>query len=142
MLLLRDGRAELEAVGVSAFGISRDSPYSHVAWREALDLDLPLLSDWNAEAVRGFGVGREYRGLADVAERGHSRLLELRPPVTQEDQLVRSGARPVEEVEEEERQLALLPDVRELNRLARPEPDGRIGHALPDRDHAGTGSPV
>jgi peroxiredoxin len=69
MLLLRDRRAELEEVGVSAFGISRDSPYSHVAWREALDLDVPLLSDWNAAAVRGFGVAREYRGLADVAER-------------------------------------------------------------------------
>jgi peroxiredoxin len=69
MLLLRDRRAELEAAGVRAFGISRDSPYSHVAWREALDLDLPLLSDWNAEAVRGFEVAHEYRGLADVAER-------------------------------------------------------------------------
>jgi glutaredoxin-dependent peroxiredoxin len=69
MLLLRDRRSELESLGVSAFGISRDSPYSHVAWREALDLDLPLLSDWNAEAVRGFGVAHEYRGLAEVAER-------------------------------------------------------------------------
>jgi peroxiredoxin len=69
MLLLRDRRAKLEATGVSAFGISRDSPYSHVAWREALDLEVPLLSDWNAEAVRGFDVGREYGGLADVAER-------------------------------------------------------------------------
>jgi peroxiredoxin len=69
MLLLRDRRAELEAARVSPFGISRDSPWSHIAWRQALDLDLPLLSDWNAEAVRGFGVAREYRGLADVAER-------------------------------------------------------------------------
>ncbi|HEX2110770.1 MAG TPA: redoxin domain-containing protein [Gaiellaceae bacterium] len=69
MLLLRDRREELESLGVSAFGVSRDSPYSHVAWREALDLDVPLLSDWNAEAVRSFGVAHEYRGLAEVAER-------------------------------------------------------------------------
>jgi peroxiredoxin len=69
MLLLRDRRAEFEAARVSPFGISRDSPWSHVAWREALDLDIPLLSDWNAEAVRGFGIAREYGGLADVAER-------------------------------------------------------------------------
>ncbi len=69
MLLLRDRRAELEAAGVSPFGISRDSPWSHVAWSQALDLDVPLLSDWNGEAVRAFGIGREYRGLADVAER-------------------------------------------------------------------------
>ena len=69
MLLLRDRRADLEAAGVTSFGISRDSPYSHVAWRQALDLEIPLLSDWNAEAVRGFGIARDYRGLADVAER-------------------------------------------------------------------------
>ena len=29
----------------------------------------PLLSDWNAEAVHGFGVAHEYRGFEDVAER-------------------------------------------------------------------------
>ncbi len=69
MLLLRDRRAELEAARVSPFGISRDSPWSHVAWREALDLEMPLLSDWNGEAVRAFGVAREYRGLRDVAAR-------------------------------------------------------------------------
>jgi glutaredoxin-dependent peroxiredoxin len=69
MLLLRDRRAELEAAGVSPFGVSRDSPWSHVAWSQALDLDVPLLSDWNGEAVRAFGIARDYRGLADVAER-------------------------------------------------------------------------
>jgi glutaredoxin-dependent peroxiredoxin len=69
MLLLRDRRAALEVAGVTPFGISRDSPWSHVAWRQALDLDLPLLSDWNGEAVRAFRVAHDYRGLADVAER-------------------------------------------------------------------------
>jgi peroxiredoxin len=28
-----------------------------------------LLSDWNGEAVRGFGMARDYRGFSDVAER-------------------------------------------------------------------------
>ena len=69
MLLLRDRRAELEAARVSPFGISRDSPWSHVAWRQALDLELPLLSDWNGDAVRACGVAHDYRGLDDVAER-------------------------------------------------------------------------
>ncbi len=69
MLLLRDRRAELESLRVSPFGVSRDSPWSHVAWREALDLDVPLLSDWNGEAVHAFGIAHEYRGLHDVAER-------------------------------------------------------------------------
>jgi glutaredoxin-dependent peroxiredoxin len=30
---------------------------------------VPLLSDWNAEAVRAFGVAHDYRGMKDVAER-------------------------------------------------------------------------
>ena len=36
---------------------------------QALDIDFPLLSDWNADATRGFGVAFEYRGLRDVSER-------------------------------------------------------------------------
>ena len=56
-------------MGVQALGISRDSPWTHVAWMQALDLNFPLLSDWNAEAVHAFGVAHEYRGFKDVAER-------------------------------------------------------------------------
>jgi peroxiredoxin len=69
MELLRDRSAEFEEAGVQALGISRDSPWTHVAWMQALDLNFPLLSDWNAEAVHGFGVAHEFRGLKDVAER-------------------------------------------------------------------------
>jgi glutaredoxin-dependent peroxiredoxin len=54
---------------VKVFGISRDSPWSHVAWAQALDLSTPLLSDWNGEAVAGFGIGHSYRGMDGVAER-------------------------------------------------------------------------
>jgi peroxiredoxin len=36
---------------------------------QALDLDVPLLSDWNADATRGFGVGFEMRGMRDVSRR-------------------------------------------------------------------------
>jgi peroxiredoxin len=54
---------------VQPYGISRDSPWTHVAWTQALDLDFPLLSDWNGDATRGFGVAFEYRGLRDVAAR-------------------------------------------------------------------------
>jgi peroxiredoxin len=69
MTLLRDRKAEFEALGVRPFGVSRDSAWSHIAWSQALDLDVPLLSDWNAEAVRGFGITQERRGMRDVAER-------------------------------------------------------------------------
>jgi peroxiredoxin len=54
---------------VRSFGISRDSPWTHIAWMQALDLDVPLLSDWNGEAVRGFDVGQVDRGLRDVPRR-------------------------------------------------------------------------
>jgi peroxiredoxin len=69
MELLRDRSAQFEEAGVQTFGVSRDSSWSHVAWMQALDLNFPLLSDWNAEAVRGFGVAHEFRGYEDVAER-------------------------------------------------------------------------
>src|SRR5260370_42592972 len=69
MELLRDRSEEFRALGVQPYAISRDSPYTHAAWMQALDLDFPLLSDWNAEATRGFGVAFEHRGFRDVAER-------------------------------------------------------------------------
>jgi peroxiredoxin len=54
---------------VQPYAISRDSPYTHVAWTQALDLDFPLLSDWNADATHAFGVDFEFRGLRDVSQR-------------------------------------------------------------------------
>jgi peroxiredoxin len=65
MELLRDRSEEFRAAGVQPFAISRDSPWTHVAWMQALDLDFPLLSDWNGDATHGF----DYRGLRDVSER-------------------------------------------------------------------------
>jgi len=69
MELLRDRRKDFEAAGVRPLAISRDSPWTHIAWMQVLDLDFGLLSDWNAEAVRGFGVAQEFKGMKDVAER-------------------------------------------------------------------------
>ena len=59
----------LQDAGIEPFAISRDSPYTHVAWMQALDLDFPLLSDWNAEATHGFGVAIEHNGMRDVSRR-------------------------------------------------------------------------
>jgi peroxiredoxin len=69
MELLRDRRAEFDAAGVQPIGISRDSPWTHIAWTQALDLNFGLLSDFNGDAVRAFGVGFEHRGLREVARR-------------------------------------------------------------------------
>jgi glutaredoxin-dependent peroxiredoxin len=55
---------------VKTYGISRDSAWSHVAWAQVLDLgDVPLLSDWNGEAVDAYDIAQEYRGMQRVAER-------------------------------------------------------------------------
>ena len=69
MEILRDRREEFDRAGVKPLGVSRDSPYTHVAWMQALDLDFPLLSDWNAEATHGFGVAFDYNGMRDVSRR-------------------------------------------------------------------------
>src|SRR5436305_7962992 len=69
MELLRDRSDEFRAAGAQPYAISRDSPWTHVAWMQALDLDFPLLSDWNVEATRGFGVAFDFRGLRDVSAR-------------------------------------------------------------------------
>jgi peroxiredoxin len=69
MELLRDRRVAFDELGVQPVGISRDSPWTHIAWTQALDLNFGLLSDWNAEAVHGFGIATDHRGLKDVASR-------------------------------------------------------------------------
>jgi peroxiredoxin len=69
MELLRDRSTALDEVGVQPVGISRDSPWCHIAWRQALDLNFGLLSDFNGDAVRGFGIGFPFRGFHDVAQR-------------------------------------------------------------------------
>ena len=69
MELLRDRRADFDEVGVQPVGISRDSPWCHIAWTQALDLNFGLLSDFNGEAARAMGIAFEFRGLRDVSQR-------------------------------------------------------------------------
>jgi peroxiredoxin len=69
MELLRDRRAAFDEAGVQPVGISRDSPWCHIAWTQALDLNFGLLSDFNGDAVRAFGIGFVHRGFRDVAQR-------------------------------------------------------------------------
>src|SRR5438094_3391823 len=69
MELLRDRSPEFLAAGVRPFGISGDSEWTHIAWAQALDLNFPLLSDWNKEAMQAFGIEGEFRGHRGVADR-------------------------------------------------------------------------
>jgi len=68
-LLLRDRSDDLAVAGVRPLAISRDSVWSHAAWAQSLGVEVPLLSDWNGEATRAFGVAVELGGMADVAAR-------------------------------------------------------------------------
>jgi peroxiredoxin len=56
-------------VGIRPFAVSRDSPWSHRAWAQTLGVEVPLLSDWNGDAIRAFDVGFEALGMRDVAIR-------------------------------------------------------------------------
>jgi peroxiredoxin len=69
MELLRDRSAKFDEAGVQPFGVSRDSPWTHIAWTQALDLSFPLLSDWNGDAVHGLEIAHEFRGFKGVARR-------------------------------------------------------------------------
>jgi peroxiredoxin len=68
-LLLRDRGDDLAAAGIRPLAISRDSVWSHAAWAQSLGVDVPLLSDWNGDATRAFGVAVELGGMQDVAAR-------------------------------------------------------------------------
>jgi peroxiredoxin len=69
MELLRDRSAEFEAAGVRPFGISRDSAWTHISWAQTLDLNFPLLSDFNGEATDAFDIAGDFRGHRGVPER-------------------------------------------------------------------------
>src|SRR5262245_44751114 len=74
------------------------------------------------------------RAVARDPEDLHARILELPAPVTQEQELVRSGARPVEEVEEQQVRRA-FGQLAELNVVAGSEPDARRGNGVSDAGH-------
>jgi len=55
---------------VRPLAISRDSVWSHAAWAQTLGVEnVPLISDWNGEATRAFGIAVELGGMEDVAAR-------------------------------------------------------------------------
>ena len=51
------------------FGVSRDSRWSHRAWKEALGIDVPLLSDWNGALAERFDAARVWRWMEGVPRR-------------------------------------------------------------------------
>jgi peroxiredoxin len=56
--LYQEVLGEIEAKGASLVGISVDSPYCHRAFREQLNLTMPLLADFNpkGEVTKAYGA--------------------------------------------------------------------------------------
>lgn len=62
---LRDGWGGWEKSGARVFGISRDSIYSHRAWKEHLGLNFSLLADLDGKVARRYGAWNEELHRAD-----------------------------------------------------------------------------
>ncbi len=70
MCSFRDGLTELERLSARVAGISVDSLWSHKAFAQSLNISFPLLSDFNKEVSRKYGVLYEdLRGLRGVSKR-------------------------------------------------------------------------
>ena len=71
MCTFRDSIASLGHVGqVQVFGISTDTFFALRAWADQQRLNFPLLSDYNKEVIRSYGVvNPDMIGLRDIAKR-------------------------------------------------------------------------
>jgi peroxiredoxin len=56
MCAFRDSLVELNSANAQVVGISVDSPFTLKAFAEAQNLAFPLLSDFNKEASRAYGI--------------------------------------------------------------------------------------
>lgn len=56
MCAFRDAMAAFNAIEAQVIGISVDTPFAQKAFADQHGLNFPLLSDYNREAVRAFGI--------------------------------------------------------------------------------------
>ena len=67
---IRDDWTSYESLGASVYGISIDSPFVNAKFADENSLPFPLLSDFNRDAAREWGVLHEdLFGMKDVAKR-------------------------------------------------------------------------
>jgi glutaredoxin-dependent peroxiredoxin len=70
MCTLRDSLSALTAAGVQVLGVSTDTFFALRAWADAQAPGFPLLSDFNKEVIRKYGVvNPDMIGLKDIAKR-------------------------------------------------------------------------
>ena len=58
------------------FAVSRDSSWSHRAWKQALGIETRLLSDWNGALLKRLAATRTWRWMEGVPERSAFLLAE------------------------------------------------------------------
>jgi peroxiredoxin len=70
MCTFRDTAAELNKVSAQVFGITVDTFFALKAWADKEGLTYPLLSDFNKEVIRAYGVvNPDMIGLKDISKR-------------------------------------------------------------------------
>lgn len=70
MCTFRDSIATLGAQKAQVFGVSTDTFFALKAWADQQRLNFPLLSDYNKDVIRSYGVvNPDMIGLKDIAKR-------------------------------------------------------------------------
>ena len=70
MCTFRDSMAQLTASSAKVLGVSTDTFFAQKAWADAQKLNFPLLSDYNKDVIRKYGVvNPDMIGLKDIAKR-------------------------------------------------------------------------
>ena len=70
MCTFRDSASELNKAAARVLGVSVDTFFAQKAWADQQKLDFPLLSDFNKEVIRKYGVvNPDMIGLKDIAKR-------------------------------------------------------------------------
>lgn len=70
MCNFRDSASELNKTNAQVFGISTDTFFALKAWGDAQKLNFPLLSDYNKDVIRKYGVvNPDMIGLKDISKR-------------------------------------------------------------------------
>jgi glutaredoxin-dependent peroxiredoxin len=70
MCTFRDSSTELNKVKATVLGITVDTFFALKAWADAQSLKFPLLSDFNKDVIRTYGVvNPDMIGLKDISKR-------------------------------------------------------------------------
>ena len=70
MCTFRDSVADLNKTNAQVLGVSTDTFFALKAWGDSQKLNFPLLSDYNKDVIRKYGVvNPDMIGLKDIAKR-------------------------------------------------------------------------